>query len=120
MKFITIINTARTKNTQDWKGYTILITRNKRGIYAAKVDVWMKYLGNRGQTVEDYKKWLAKEFDWNNKISEFMGIHVDKMKRRKEITMLCFCEDVNKCHRKVLAEWLCENYPDCFTLGEIK
>ena len=115
---MTKINTARSVNTQDWKGFTIYVTRTPQRHKKYKADKWMKYFGNSYKKLGNYQRWLNRDTMYKSEW-HIRGILLGMICKHKEVTLICFCEDVNKCHRKILAEWLCKNFKE-FELGEIR
>ena len=117
----TIINTDWSKNIENWKdkGYSIYVTRTQQRCKKYKADKWLKYFGNKYKKLGNYKRWLERDTMMKSEWLQRDFILADMIKH-KEITLLCFCEDVNLCHRKILAEWLCDTYPEHFTKGDIK
>ena len=127
----TIINTARSKNKDDHIGIRVYPTRNVRGQKGKFL--WFRFIapdiyqsdeikaGNDKPYIinlEFYSKAVSVDYCPASyyKFKEFLAA----LKKHPEITLLCFCEDVDKCHRKILAKWLVENFSDKFELGDIK
>ena len=113
----TIINTARSKNLDDWKGFTIYVTRTPQRCKKYFADAWNEYLGNHFKTLEAYQENNFTQFFFTD---ELKHVIIPKFKKHKEITLICYCKDVNKCHRKILANFLVDTYPKYFTKGQIK
>ena len=115
------IHTARSLNKQDWNGYSIYVTRTQQRCLKYKADAWYADDANYENSLEEYRKHLIFQTGMcDSRQSAFASIYKKRYKIADEITLLCFCEDVNKCHRKILAEWLCETYPEYFMKGSIK
>ena len=126
----TLINTARSKNLDDWKGEPIYVTRT--------VQRCEKYKAARFSPIAPTKEMSEKirQGDFDSYL-EFLNtpepvkmegstIYYDVIAFRKalewhnEVTLLCFCENPDRCHRTILAKWLCETFPDKFELGDLK
>jgi len=86
--------------------------RNKK----YKCDFWFPILGNHPhakigteQGDLEYVDYLFSIEDTPEFIEAF-----NVMRESPYVCLVCFCDDYELCHRRVLVEWLCVRFPDDF------
>ena len=127
----TKIHTARSLNKQDWKGFPLYITRTAQRCLKYKAERF----GFLAPTKEMFEEIKQGDFD---SYLEFLNTpepvylhdailtYYDVITLRKiiewhkEVTLLCFCENPERCHRTILAKFMVERFSDRFELGDLK
>ena len=96
-------------------GLRVLVTRYwPRGIKKESVDRWIRQLGPSEKLI---KVWKSGKITWGEFKRRYLGEYKCTAKQRllkdlknsikgKDTTLLCICEDENRCHRVILKELL--------------
>ena len=92
-------------------GLRVLVTRYwPRGIRKDSIDLWVRQLGPGEKLI---KVWKAGKITWQEFKRRYLGEYKCTAKQRflqdlknnikgKDATLLCICEDENRCHRVIL------------------
>jgi len=96
-------------------GLKVLVTRYwPRGIKKERVDLWVRELGPSERLIKD---WKAGKITWQEFKRRYIAEFGLKEKQKsleqlketlkdKDATLLCICEEENRCHRGILKELL--------------
>jgi len=92
-------------------GYRVLVMRYwPRGVRKDKIDDWQKDLGTSPELI---KAWKDDRIEWPEfarRYRDEVRCHLSKiadlaeMARNRTVTLLCGCQDENRCHRSILKE----------------
>src|SRR3990167_9139298 len=92
-------------------GLRVLVTRYwPRGIRKDSIDLWVRQLGPSEKLI---KVWKSGKITWGEFKRRYLGEYKCTAKQRflqdlkdsikgKDATLLCVCEDENRCHRGIL------------------
>ena len=88
----------------------LVMTLWPRGVSKGKVDVWMKDLGTRRETI---KRWKAGKITWAEFTKEYRKSlkgkenllrQLSAESKKGAVTLLCTEKDYTRCHRSLLKE----------------
>lgn len=98
------------------KWTTIQVTRTHVRHSKYKTDAWLPVFGNHPRANIGTSEGDCEYYDYLNSITGTKAfkeaLHV--LKSDQWICLICFCSEYEKCHRRVLLEWLVSNYPEYF------
>ena len=105
------------KRKSKFDGIRIAVMRRIKPEY--EFDLWMpivspsekllqQYVINKEITWEEFKPKFRKELSKNKYFLKLIG----EMAKEKRVTLLCFEEEYNFCHRSIITEMVKEFYPE--------
>jgi len=126
-----IINTAKSLNKKDWKGFALYVTRTAQRHQNYKAERFGLLAPTKEMSEEikqgDFDSYLEflntpEPVYLHDAILTYYNVITLRkiIEWHKEVTLLCFCENPERCHRTILAKFMVERFSDRFELGDLK
>ncbi len=96
--------------------FTIQVTRTPVRHRKYKTGAWLPILGNHPRAIIGTPAGDSEYSDYLTRISSKRAFKAafEMLRRDQWVCLICFCAEYEKCHRRVLLNWLVENYPEDF------
>ena len=96
--------------------FTVLVTRAPQRYPAYKTAAFLPILGNHPRAEIGTSEGDCEYSDYLHSIRETSAFKAafETLRSDNWVCLLCFCSEYAKCHRRVLLNWLCDNYPEDF------
>ena len=100
------------------KWFTVLVTRSPRRQKHNKPKAWLKIFGNHTKSKIGTSEGDCEYYDYLSDLKAEFNLELInaliKLRSDPWVCLVCFCTEYEKCHRRLLVNWLVSNYPEDF------